>query len=98
MLTSSWLTRRRMVSTSCFLACTMIEFERRSGMISGARSADGPAAGSPPRGRAQAAAGEELGEDRRQLGGVGVHDRDDLQLFLRHLHVDQADDVEEPLD
>src|SRR5438876_513177 len=52
MLTSSWLTRRRMVSTSCFLACTMIEFERRSGMISGARSADAPAAGSPPRGGA----------------------------------------------
>src|SRR5437867_1658338 len=50
------------------------------------------------RGRAQAAAGEELGEDRRQLGGVGVDDRDDLQLLLRHLHVDQADDFEEPLD
>src|SRR2546428_462851 len=58
---------------------------RRRGRCSGRRRAD-------------TAAGEELGQDRRQLGGVGVRDRDDLQLLLRHLHVDEADDVEQAHD
>jgi len=37
MFTSSCETSRLIVSTSCFLACTMSELERRSGKISGAR-------------------------------------------------------------
>src|SRR2546422_11267442 len=47
MLTSSCATRRLIVSTSCFLACTISEFERRSGMINGARSAEPPGCPGP---------------------------------------------------
>src|SRR5207249_2922709 len=51
MLMSSWAISRLIVSTSCFLAWTMSEFERRSAMMSGRRSWLAPgcpgAAGAP---------------------------------------------------
>src|SRR5438046_933759 len=59
MLMSSWAISRLIVSTSCFLAWTMSEFERRSAMMSGRRSWLAPgcpgAAGAP---------GSEVGDGR----------------------------------
>src|SRR3989442_260555 len=50
------------------------------------------------RDRPDPAAREELVQDVRQIGGVRELDRDDLELLLRHLHVDEPDDVEEAPD
>ena len=49
MLTSSWPISLRIVSMSARRACRISEFERRSGMMSGARSAPASGVGAAPR-------------------------------------------------
>ena len=49
-------------------------------------------------GRPEAAAREELGQDLRDVLGIGVLQRQDLELVQRHVDVHQLQDVQEPPD